>query len=236
MQRTRIGSIAINTIAALAVLSAANSAMAQGSATTYPRMAPVEQYLMDQTAEIALARTAAPASISRDAAVLVLGRHGFETAVTGKNGFVCFVDRGWSSAPDPDFWNPKVRVPQCENAPSAQSHLPIVLKRAALALAGRTKDQVEKATTTAIATKELPPMAPGAMCYMMSKQGYLSDRDGHWHPHLMFFTPLTETASWGADVSGSPLIGSKDVEDRMTVFLLPIAKWSDGTAAPTDAH
>jgi hypothetical protein len=58
------------------------------------RMAPIEQYLMtDRDAEIALARSSAPESISRDAEVLVLGRHGFETAVKGKNGFVCIVGR-----------------------------------------------------------------------------------------------------------------------------------------------
>ncbi|MES2359339.1 MAG: hypothetical protein V4529_13480 [Gemmatimonadota bacterium] len=231
MQRTRIRSIAINTIAVLAVLGAANSARAQGGATTYPRMAPVEQYLMDRTAEIALARTAAPASISRDAAVLVLGRHGFETAVAGKNGFVCFVDRGWSSAPDPDFWNPKVRVPQCENAPSAQSHLPIILKRAALALAGRTKDQVEKATTTAIATKELPPMAPGAMCYMMSKQGYAGDSSKHWPSHIMFFYSHFDPANWGANLPGSPVLGMEDTVNHLTGFAIPVQHWSDGTPA-----
>jgi len=231
MQRNRISSIAINTIAVLAVLGAANSAMAQGGATAYPRMAPVEQYLMDRTAEIALARTAAPASISRDAAVLVLGRHGFETAVTGKNGFVCFVDRGWSSAPDPDFWNPKVRVPQCENAPSAQSHLPIILKRAALALAGRTKDQVEKATTAAIATKELPPMAPGAMCYMMSKQGYGGDSIKHWPSHIMFFYSHFDPANWGANLPGSPVLGMEDTVNHLTEFAIPVQHWSDGTPA-----
>ena len=231
MQRNRIGSIAINTIAVLAVLGAANSAIAQGGATAYPRMAPVEQYLMDRTAEIALARTAAPASISRDAAVLVLGRHGFETAVTGKNGFVCFVDRGWSSAPDPDFWNPKVRVPQCENAPSAQSHLPMILKRAALALAGRTKDQVEQATTTAIATRELPPMAPGAMCYMMSKLGYAGDSSKHWPSHIMFFYSHFDMASWGANLPGSPVLGMEDTVNHLTGFAIPVQHWSDGTPA-----
>jgi len=231
MQRNRIGSIAINTIAVLAVLGTANSAMAQAGATAYPRMAPVEQYLMDRTVEIALARTAAPASISRDAAVLVLGRHGFETAVTGKNGFVCFVDRGWSSAPDPDFWNPKVRVPQCENAPSAQSHLPIILKRAALALAGRTKDQVEKATTAAIATNELPPMAPGAMCYMMSKQGYGGDSIKHWPSHIMFFYSHFDPANWGANLPGSPVLGMEDTVNHLTEFAIPVQHWSDGTPA-----
>jgi hypothetical protein len=49
--------------------------------------------MADRNAEIALARSAAPDAISRDAEVLVLGRNGYQTAVTGKNGFVCVVER-----------------------------------------------------------------------------------------------------------------------------------------------
>ncbi len=134
MRKKKIGAIAIKSFALLVVLgtayfSAANRAMAQDAAThspvaPYPKMAPIDQYLMtDQGAEIALARSAAPESISRDAEVLVLGRHGFETAVKGKNGFVCIVGRGWTSAADADFWNPKVRVPMCVNAAAARSYL-----------------------------------------------------------------------------------------------------------------
>ncbi|HEY6769214.1 MAG TPA: hypothetical protein VI386_31100 [Candidatus Sulfotelmatobacter sp.] len=70
-------------------------AQAQDSKATYASMAPLDQYLMaDRNAEIALARSAAPEAISRDADILVLGRHGYETAVKGKNGFVCAVERG----------------------------------------------------------------------------------------------------------------------------------------------
>lgn len=64
---------------------------------------------------------------------------------------------------------------------------------------------------------------------MMSKNGHLSDAVGHWHPHLMFFVPLAEPAAWGADVPGSPIIAAKDEQDRLTVFLVPVSKWSDGT-------
>src|SRR5437764_592252 len=111
-------------IAVFVVLGCVYEVMAQDAATAYPKMAPIEQYLMtDRDAEIALARSAAPESISRDADVMVLGRHGFATAVKGKNGFVCIVGRGWTSAADPDFWNPKVRVPMCVNAPAARSYL-----------------------------------------------------------------------------------------------------------------
>jgi len=124
MRKTQVYASAIKNLALLVVLGMVSQAMAQDAATTYTKMAPPDQYLMaDRDAEIALARSAAPDSISRDAEVLVLGRHGFETAVKGKNGFVCIVGRGWTSAPDSDFSNPKVRVPMCVNAGAARSYL-----------------------------------------------------------------------------------------------------------------
>ena len=203
-------------------------------------MAPLEQYLMpDRNEEIKLARSAAPDSISGDAEVLVLGKHGYETAVQGKNGFVCAVERSWT-APinDPDFWNPKLRGPICFNAPAARSYLPRTIKKTELVIAGRTKTQMFDAIVAAIDKKELPAPEPGAMCYMLSKQGYLGDKaGGPWLPHLMFFTPETEPKGWGADLPGSPILSFKNHEERMTTFLVPVRSWSDGTAAPpADAH
>jgi hypothetical protein len=84
--------------------------------------------------------------------------------------------------------------------------------------------------------KELPVLESGAMCYMMSKQGYLSDRDGRWRSHVMFFTPLTDPAASGAGLPGSPVLGFKDIPNRLTVFLIPVGQWSDGTAASKDEH
>ena len=50
----------------------------------YTVMAPLDQYLIpDEKAEIALARSAAPASISDAAEVMVLRREGYATAVKG---------------------------------------------------------------------------------------------------------------------------------------------------------
>jgi len=93
MRKEKVGAIAVKSFALLVMFGAAYLGMAQDAKTTYPSMAPIEQYLMDRTAEIALARSAAPESISGDAEVLVLRRHGFETAVKGKNGFACIVER-----------------------------------------------------------------------------------------------------------------------------------------------
>jgi hypothetical protein len=201
------------------------------AATVYPKMAPIEQYLMDRTAEISLARSAAPESISRDAEVMVLGRHGYETAVKGKNGFVCIVERSWTAPiDDPGFWNPKGRAPLCLNAAAARSYLPRTIKKTNLVLAGRTKDQMAEAVAAAVDKKELPPMELGAMCYMLSKQGYLNDPVGHWHPHLMFFVSQTDPAAWGAGVQGSPVLALNDKSEHLTIFLVPVREWSDGTA------
>jgi hypothetical protein len=238
MQRKILRTIALGSFALVVVLGAAGQAQAQDAKAPYPSMAPLDQYLMERNAEIALARSAAPESISRDAEVRVLGRHGYETVVKGRNGFVCMVQRSWTAGiDDPDFWNPKLRAAICFNPPAARTYLPNTIKRTELVLAGRSKAQMFEGIKVAFDKKELPTLESGAMCYMMSKQSYLNDRDGHWHPQLMFFVPLMDPAAWGAGLPGSPVIsGVEDTPDRMTVFWIPVAKWSDGTAASMDEH
>jgi hypothetical protein len=233
MWKKNFCAIAVGGFALLAVCGAAHRAMSQAATTVYPKMAPVEQYLMtDRNAEIALARSAAPDSIARDAEVQVLGPRGFETAVKGKNGFVCFVGRSWTSTVDAEFWNPKVRVPMCVNAAAAHSYLLRIARITELALAGHTLAQVNQAMATAVARKELPPMASGAMCYMMSKQGYGGDTVPHWPSHLMFFYSDTDPAIWGANLPGSPVIAVADPMEHLTQFVIPTQKWSDGTEGP----
>jgi hypothetical protein len=232
MQRIQVSAIAVKKIVMVFLVVTAWQAIAQDVKTPYPKMAPVDQYLMeDREAEIALARSAAPESISRDAEILVLGRHGYETAVKGKNGFVCIVERSWTAPiDDPGFWNPKGRAPLCLNAAAARTYLPRTIRKTDLILAGRTKAQMMEAIVAAIDKKELPTMETGAMCYMLSKQGYLSDRDGHWHPHLMFFYSRTDPAAWGAGLPGSPIFAFNDTWEHLTTFLVPVREWSDGTA------
>jgi hypothetical protein len=231
MQIKKVGPIVVHSVVFLVMLGNAWNVIAQSSKTAYPNMAPVEQYLMpDRDSEIALARSAAPESISRDAKVLVLARHGYETAVEGKNGFVCIVERSWAAPlDDPNFWNPRLRAPICFNAAAARSYVPRTIKKTDLVLAGQTKEQMVEAVKAAIDSKELPAMEPGAMCYMLSKQGYLSDQVGHWHPHLMFFYSGTDPAAWGADLPGSPIVAFNDKWEGLTTYLVPVRTWSDGT-------
>jgi hypothetical protein len=232
MQRNTLRTAALAGIALFALLATARHAHAQDAKNPYPNMAPLDQYLMsDRNAEIALARTAAPDSISKDADVMVLGRHGYETAAKGKNGFVCLVWRSWAGPiDDGDFWNPNARSPVCLNPAAARFNVPLTEKRTELILAGRGKTQMFADIDAAFNKKEFPALEPGAMCYMLSKQGRLNNQDGGWRPHLMFFVPLTDDATWGAGLPGSPVVGSFiDTVERHTVFLVPVAKWSDGT-------
>jgi hypothetical protein len=235
--RKNLGAVTTGFI--LAVLpGVAWQARAQEAKAAYPSMAPLEQYLMaDRAAEIALARSAGPPSIAQEAEVMVLGRRGYEVAVQGKNGFVCLVERGWTAAIDfPEFWNPKLRGPLCLNPPAARTYLPLTIKKTEWALAGLSNTQIADHLRGAFDKKELPSLEPGAMCYMLSKQGYLNDSVGHWHPHLMFFVPQAEAQSWGANLPDSPIIASEMKADRLTIFMVPVAKWSDGTDASEHGH
>ncbi|HTW59402.1 MAG TPA: hypothetical protein VMD99_14820 [Terriglobales bacterium] len=230
--------IALSTFALTILLTAAWPAPAQDAKSPYPSMAPVEQYLMTRDAEIAMARSAAPPSISADADVLFLGRHGYETAVKGKNGFVCLVERAWMGAFDgKNFWNPKVRGPVCYNPPAVRSILPITYKQTEMVLAGQSKAQILDAMKTVVA-QGLPPLEPGAMAYMMSKEQYLTDGAPHnWIAHLMFYTPLMDGSAWGADLPNSPVMLNpqfRGVPEPIDNFMVPAGWWSDGTADPVN--
>jgi len=225
-------------LAQAALLCATLEARGQAGKAPYPAMAPVDEYLMaDESAEIALARSGAPASIADGAEVMVLGRKGYTTAAKGQNGFLCIVERSWGAATDePEFWNPKVRAPICFNAAAASTFARIYLMKTRLVLAGKSKAQIVDETRSALDRKELPALEPGAMCYMMSKQQYLNDRGMSWHPHLMFFVSGEVAKSWGADLPGSPVIAAKDPEERVTIFMVWVGEWSDGTPAPAMAY
>jgi hypothetical protein len=233
MNRERVKTIALGSFALVVALSSSWPARAQDSSPLYDHMAPIEQYLMtDRNTEIAFARTAAPESISRDAEVLVLGRHGYETAVKGKNGWVCVVERSWMAPfDDPEFLNPDQRVPLCLNPPGARTHLPLTLKTTELAMAGQSKTQMFDSIKAAYAKKELPLPEPGAMCYMMSKQQYFSRKVGNADPHLMFRFPKKDHQDWGAESPGSPVDLHQYSPQPITEFDISVSKWSDGTAA-----
>jgi hypothetical protein len=145
----------------------------------------------------------------------------------------------------PEFWNPKVRAADCLNPPAARSVLPYAFKRTELLLAGHSKLEVIAAIKSAIDKKELPALEPGTVSYMMSKGSYLTDYGGHNGPHLMFFHSNEDGAAWGANLANSPVLAvnywylSAEAYPQLksfpplSVFLVGVASWSDGTPAPS---
>jgi hypothetical protein len=222
-----------------------SSARADDAGSRYPAMAPIAQYLSPNGIdEVALARSAAPKSISENADILTLSSHGYDTAVKGTNGFVCLVERSWAAGfADAEFWNPSLRAPICHNGAAAHTILPGYIERTGWVLAGvSTAEMIARTRSELSAKTSLLPEA-GAMSYMMSKQAQLHDADGHWHPHLMFYLANTAAAAWGANLKGSPIFADASpvfAEEKepepVTTFFVPVTKWSDGTAEMPAQH
>ncbi len=220
------------------LLGAFGSAGAGDAKPAYPAMAPIEQYrVASASEEIARSRSAAPTSISGDASVLTLGDRGYETTLRGRNGFVCLVQRSWAAGfEDAEFWNPKLRAPICFNPAAARTVLPGYLERTKWAVAGVSRADMIKRTNAELAANRIAMPEPGALAYMMSKQGYLGDLAGHWHPHLMFFFGPTNVADWGADLHGSPVFAARGDSEPITTFFVLVPTWSDGTPAVMKMH
>lgn len=230
--RTIQSMVALLILVLTSALFASGTAHAQSRTPPYLSMPPIADYrTASREDEAAMARSAAPPSISDQAKVLVLGDHGYEIAAEGSNGFVCIVQRGWANEfGNAEFWNPNTRSPVCFNPVSARSVLPTFLMRTEWVLAGKTVPQMQAMTADAMADGRIVPPETGAMCYMMSKLGFLSDEDsGPWHPHLMFFVPEGESAEWGANLAGVPIIGGPTNAEPFSIFLLTVERWSDGS-------
>lgn len=237
----QIRSPALLSLTILTTVCVNNGVHAQEAGTHYAQMAPVAEYLdADAAAEAALARSAAPDAISRNATVFVLKRSGYELVQKGKNGFVCLVERAWMGPFDnPEFWNPKVRGAVCFNPPAVRSVLPITFKRTELVLAGLTKAQINARLIEVVKRKELPALEPGSMSYMLAKGSYLGDGVAHWHPHLMFYGKRSDGSEWGADVEHSPVILNPQFQgapEPLATYIVVVANWSDGSPASLHDH
>jgi len=240
--------VAVVALALVSLVSMTLAAQAQEEVRPYPKMLPLSQYLMERNAAIALARSAAPEGISKDASVLVLTPTGWETAVKGTNGFVCMAGPSWTASIDfYDVWSPKQRGAICLNPAAVRSILPIFRKLTQMTLAGVTSVKERIAgIQEAYAKKEIPPVEPGAMSFMMSKDAYLSHL-GQTHNlcHVMFFLPMKEPAELDAHDPNSPISSTSmwfpdpDKPDSPLNKELPplrtvpieVPYWSDGTLA-----
>jgi len=227
------------------LLGSTVSTVSLAEEASYSAMAPLARYLeASEIDEIALARSAAPTSISASADVLTLSRVGYKASIKGTNGFVCLVERSWARAfADPEFWNPRFRAPTCYNRAAARSVLPRYMEKTGWVLAGVPKPEMIARTRMELSASTFMLPEAGAMSYMMSKQTHLNEADGHWHPHLMFYLANTEAAAWGANLEGSPVFADGSTifaqegnPEPVITFFVPVTRWSDSTPEDTTKH
>jgi hypothetical protein len=212
--------------AIILVAAAMMSASARGE-TTSP---PLDADLMPQSAEIALAKSAAPATISDHATIKVLTDTGFEVVSEGDNGFVCLVMRGWSAptytpAQFRDLvYDPTVHAPICFDPNAARTVLPYYALRTKLGMAGKTPDQIAAGLEATYAWGELPKRDGVSFAYMWSADQDLGGGLGAWHPHVMVFAPYYENAM----VGGNAIQGNAEAALHHAQRLFDTAEeWSD---------
>lgn len=198
---------------------------AKGQASKYP---PLSEYMMAQEDEIALARSAAPDSVSAHATVEVLTSTGYQVAALGDNGFVCMVMRGWAGAPtfspapvrEIIVYSSKVRAPICFDPVASRTVRPYHEFRARLGIAGKDADAIASEVATAYATGKLPKREGVAFAYMWSADMNLGPGIGAWHPHVMIYTPYYTNAMLGGN---SPSVGTPSVgDDEGTAFAVTV--------------
>lgn len=207
------------------------------ASTGYSHMAPLSDYLpKSHAAEIAFARTAAPAPLTDKAEILTLGPHGYDVAVHGTNGFVCLVERSWAHKfTSVQFWNPEHQAPVCYNPAAVRSVLPTYLTRTKWVLSGMSRAKMAKLTDAAEVEKKITPPAVGAMSFMMSKHQVICPDNSpctHWAPHLMFYYPTDRLPNWGATADRVPIIVARDNMPLNTLYLVLVPQWSDRTPSP----
>src|SRR6266853_4396558 len=193
-----------------------------------PKYSPLSEYMMTAEAEVALARSAAPENVSAHATVKILTASGFKVAAQGDNGFVCIVMRGWGAptftpAPFRDLvYYSKLRAPICFNPVASRTVLPLQELRARLGMEGKTPDQIAEAVQAAYAKGELPKMAMVSFAYMFSADQDLGPGVGHWHPHMMVYTPYYENSMLGGNQPGAlPIVGD-DAGTPFAVTVIPV--------------
>jgi len=193
------------------------------------RYPPLADYLMSRDAEVALARSAAPANISSRATIKVLTQSGYTVDRQGDSGFVCMVMRGWSAPTyTPEqfrdlVYDPTVRAPICFDPNAAQTVMPYYELRSKLAMEGNPPDRIAQRVEAAYARGELPRRDGVSFAYMWSADQQLGSGIGHWHPHVMVFSPYYKNAMVGNNEFGQPLpIVTDDGGTPFAVVVIPV--------------
>jgi hypothetical protein len=141
--------------------------------------------------EVALARSAAPPSVSATARVWYFAKGTYIVADSGTSTAACYVGRSW----------PEALEPQCFDEEGARTILPMEMRTAELLHAGRSQEAVDREIADGLAAGRYRIPQRLAMSWMMSAAQVLYSDDGRrvgaWRPHVMIYYPYLTAAGVG---------------------------------------
>ena len=180
--------------------------------------------------QIELAASAAPAEVSRNATIYVLGAHGYEKAREGTNGFSCMVDREYVTTMEPE----------CFDAEGSRTTMVARLRTEELRAQGRPENDVKAEIEAAYkAGRFVAPSKPGIV-YMMSSENWVFDPESkkiiHFPGHLMFYAPYMTAKDLGYEKDASlPYLVHPGAPDALMI-VVPQSAGSSSSASGSGEH
>lgn len=173
--------------------------------------------LLPLAQEIALARSAAPRSVSDSASVYVFTDTGYTLAVRGSSGAACYVSRSWPASIEP----------HCFDAEGAATIMRIHMREVELLHRGLTPAQAEREIGPAILAGTFRLPSRPSLSYMMSADQRLISDDGRavgaWRPHMMIYYPFLP-ATPTTDMSAGMITGAGTAQSSITIVVPEFAR------------
>ncbi len=188
--------------------------------------------LLPRDVEIALARSAAPTTVSDSARVLVLADSGYVEAVAGSNGVTCLVNRSWRHALEP----------HCYDAEGSATVMRIEIRRNELRHRGVEESRIDREIADGIVSGRFRLPRRPAVSYMMSGRQLLYNDDGRrvgpWRPHLMIYFPNLTSADVGLPARPDMrvgMVGGEGTAQSSLIVIMPAFATPPASAASSGA-
>jgi hypothetical protein len=188
------------------------------------RIEPAPTLPVSDSSDIALAVSAAPASLSAGASVYLFRNGDWAKVRDGTTGFSCLVQR---------LPNGTV-APMCFDPEGAKTLMQEIKMEMQLTAKGLNKDAAEKEIDAAYAKGTLHHADKGGIIYMMSsKQMLPSSKEegaklGSWHPHVMIFIPHASQAQFALGTDHElPISAPFKGDDSGVLLVVQVPHWSD---------
>lgn len=152
-----------------------------------------------EAVQVALAESAGPPPVARDATVLIIGANGYRRVRDGRNGFTCLIARQRRDTLEPE----------CFDAEGTATIVPARLFVESERAAGVDEAAIEARLEAGYTSRRFAAPRKRGLVYMLSPSNYVFDPEQkkviHFPGHLMFYAPHATAKEVGTG-PGAPYI------------------------------